>query len=1032
MAQDRQDPRERKIRRQFLDEAQAYWVTLEASVLGLAGQRVDLEKINAAMRAAHSIKGGAAMMGYQALSDFAHRLEDSFKVLKTKPLIISDALEQQLLQGVDYLQQVIETTRQEQTIDPQWLAGEAMPLFEQLHEELGDAEEESAASVLGGEDGGQELLAIVFGSEVEEVLLRLESLIPNTSDGPLRSELMTIAGELGGLGEMLQLPAFTSLCESVLEALDQAEQPILVVAQAAQAAWRQAQALVMGQRLDLISPRLDLLQPWLDLLQPRLDLSQGDLAGQPVSDFDAASGALLPEAGDPGGELAGVAAIADPLATLQDPQRWDESLQSFETVADAQDIPAEMSSPPEAWPTPAGQPSAEDEARTVRVSLQRLEQLNDLFGELTIERNALALYHDRLRSLTQLLKERVGSLAQNHQELRSDYDELALALAAQPSQTSLAPTSLAYGVGLNSLASRTTRFSRLVNGPGGRHVGASPLGSSHSHPDHQGFDRLEMDQYDNLSLQAQTVMETMVQVQEVTTDIDLSLVETDQTLRNLHKTTKRLRNQLTHLRMRPLTDVLDRFPRALRSLGLEYGKRVSLDLQGSQTLVDRNVLEALQEPLMHLLRNAFDHGLETPEVRLAQGKPEEGKISIRAFQRGNRTVIEFQDDGRGIDIEKVRTKAIAMGLDGELLASASEQELLSLIFEPGFSTSAGVTALSGRGVGMDVVRDRLKSVRGEITVATQANQGTTFTLAVPFSLAVLRVQVVESNGMLLAIPADSVAEVVLVEQVADSSSEAFGDQYFSWNGQQVRWIGLAAWQQFNCPHPPYSLEANPKINAPALLLMAGESGSVALEVERSWGEQEVAIRQVEGQMAMPAGFGHCSIMGDGRVIPLLNLAEVLQGKAPAQSPAQTMDLLDADISGMAFPGAVMPALSKPAVLVVDDSINVRRFLALTLEKAGYRVEQAKDGLQALEMLSTALPVQAIICDIEMPRLDGYGVLAKVKADPAIAHLPIAMLTSRSGEKHRKLAIDLGASAYFSKPYNEHELLEQLKSMMVAA
>lgn len=359
---------------------------------------------------------------------------------------------------------------------------------------------------------------------------------------------------------------------------------------------------------------------------------------------------------------------------------------------------------------------------------------------------------------------------------------------------------------------------------------------------------------------------------------------------------------------------------------------------------------------------------------------------------------------------------------------------------------------------MDVVRERLKPVRGEVAVATEAGRGTTFTLSMPFSLAVLRVLVVESHGMLLAIPADSVNEVALVHQIP--SLQSASSPSFDWNGHSVQRVSLGDRLTFNCPRPPYSLEANPKIDTPALLMIDLEGQKLGLEIERSWGEQEVAVRRVEGLIGMPTGFSNCTIMGDGRVIPLVNIRSLLPGsssevQAETQSMAMPISATAATTTGLAVLGAsamgsastplpeappasagadILPftPTSKPAVLVVDDSINVRRFLALTLEKAGYRVEQAKDGQQALELLAGTLSVQAIICDIEMPRLDGYGVLAKVKADPAIAHLPIAMLTSRSGEKHRKLAMDLGASAYFSKPYNEQELLTQLEAMMVAA
>lgn len=219
-----------------------------------------------------------------------------------------------------------------------------------------------------------------------------------------------------------------------------------------------------------------------------------------------------------------------------------------------------------------------------------------------------------------------------------------------------------------------------------------------------------MDRYNELSLLSQEVMETIVQVQEVTTDIQLSVDDTDQFARKLNKTSKHLQTKLTQIRMRPLSDLIDRFPRALRDMNVEYGKNVQLKIEGGNTLIERSILEALNDPLMHLLRNAFDHGIEDAATRRAAGKPEQALIEIKATHRSNRTIITMRDDGRGMDLDKIRDRAASMGLDATLLAQASDEELLSLIFEPGFSTSDQVTTLSGRGVGMDVVRSNLKQI----------------------------------------------------------------------------------------------------------------------------------------------------------------------------------------------------------------------------------------------------------------------------------------------------------------------------------
>jgi two-component system, chemotaxis family, sensor histidine kinase and response regulator PixL len=555
---------------------------------------------------------------------------------------------------------------------------------------------------------------------------------------------------------------------------------------------------------------------------------------------------------------------------------------------------------------------------------------------------------------------------------------------------------------------------------------------------HAQFDSLEMDQYTDLHLLSQQVMETIVQIQEITSDIELSLDDAEQVARSLNKTSKQFQTGLNQVRMRPLAEVVDRFPRALRELCLEHGKQAELSVIGSETLVERTVLEALADPLMHLFRNAFDHGLETPDQRRAQGKPETGLIEIKAMPQGNHILITLRDDGNGIPLDKVRAKAMQMGLDEELINHASDQELVSLIFEPGFSTSDRVTDLSGRGVGMDVVRDSLRQINGDITVDTQAGRGTTFTLSVPYTRSVVAVQLVESNGMLMALPSESITATVMLQPgIQTATGEIL------WQNQTVPLLHAAQWMQFHCQRQPHALEMTPDIDATAVLVLHLGDRPMGLVIDRAWGEQDVALRRIEGNLGLPAGFTSCAIIGDGRVVPVVDAVELIRRYALATAPQPTTPTLVAD-------APVSPALSDngidlamdlatertdaasagaPTVLIIDDSINVRRFLAMTLEKGGFRVEQAKDGQDGIEKLQQGLAVQAIICDIEMPRLDGYGFLTQIKSMPSFAHLPVAMLTSRSGEKHRQLALALGASEYFSKPYNEQDLLQSMDHMV---
>jgi two-component system, chemotaxis family, sensor histidine kinase and response regulator PixL len=999
--------KELEIRSQFLDEAQDYLDALDAAVLDIADQQIDAAKVNAALRAAHSIKGGAGMMGFHVLSDLAHRLEDSFKVLKVdRSIIPTTRLENLLLSAIAGLRQVADYDREmlgsgQTATSADQVALDIEPIFDQLHEQLGEPQEETAGSILSPEEG-QDIIPLLFETEVEGCLERLEGVLANPNQPCLAEEVKILAQELGGLGEMLQLPAFSRLCLSVEQALE-TEDP-MAIAQAALNSWRRAQAVVLIGQYDSIPDSLELGSG--RTFAPNIADQEVTLSPELEGDISFDDFAALTDNPFPG--------ITEPVAvdTTESNEDWfTTALSSDEVAVDDfgfTETPSVVEEPVAADEPKVGtgfklkdDPAPEEDLdATVRVPVRQLNVLNDLFGELTIDRNGLDLYIKRLRNLAQILRDRITNLDEVNANLRTTYDKVAISTQGSRSLLGNGSTNGSIDGSTNSQSSAIV--------PSGR----------------TGFDTLEMDQYGDLHLLSQQVMETIVQLQETAEDIDLTLDDTDQSNRNLTKTSRQLQSGLSQLRMRPLSDVLDRFPRAVREWSLQYNKRVRLNVVGGNTLVDRNVLETLNDPLMHILRNAFDHGIEDPMRRSAEGKSPEGVIEIRAEHQGNRTVIKIQDDGKGIPIDKIRDRAAQMGLDPVLLAAARDEELLSLIFEPGFTTQDQVTALSGRGVGMDVVRSNLKQIRGDVAVDTRAGLGTTFTLSVPFTLSTLRILLVECYGMLLAFPTEVVVEMFLMQ--SDRVIQTAGSEVVNWQNQMVQLVRLQKWFRFNCPRPPHGFETPPTISSPSVVIVNQNEQLFGIQIDRCWGEQEVTLRRVESNLTLPAGFSSCTILGDGRVIPLVSVGELLRwvtscersGVDPVASYRMT-----------AQQHFSLAASSVPTILVVDDSINVRRFLALTLERAGYRVEQAKDGQDALERLENGLSVQAIICDIEMPRLDGFGFLARAKNTPDLKQVPVVMLTSRSGEKHRKLAESLGASAYFSKPYNEQILLRSIEQMV---
>ncbi|MEH1923504.1 hybrid sensor histidine kinase/response regulator [Nostoc sp.] len=990
--------KELEIQMQFLEEATDYLNTLEGVLLEIdTSNRIDLDKINAALRATHSIKGGAGMMGFRSLSDLSHRLEDSFKVLKTKKnsLEIDTQLQSLLLSGVDWLRQIVELLAEGNVVEDQWLATFCYPIFDELHDRLGDPTPEDASTMLSPEDG-QDVIPLLFSTEVEECLQRLESILTDSEQPGLHEEITIMAAELGGLGEMLQLPAFSKLCESVTQHLETVSSSrIPEIAQLALQAWRRSQALVMINQLDNLPTEINLgssTQP--PLLLPAEIIPQ--LLPTDILDTEAASTAVWQAEITPEVWIKDEAIAAN--FTFVDAEFADEvngvNVTEHNTIFSREDNSADAKFGEGKGEQNGVVKERETHENSVRVPSKQLEQINDLFGELIVQRNGLNSHLERLRKLVRNLNQRVQVLDRENQDLRIAYDKISTQAAG---------------------------------------VRAQAENGHQTQDTDREFDTLEMDRYNDLNLRSQEVMETIVQVQEVTTDVQLSVDDTDNIARKLNKTSKQLQTKLNHIRMRPLSDLIERFPRALRDLNVEYGKNVQLKIEGGNTLIERSILEALNEPLMHLLRNAFDHGIEDSSTRRLLGKPEQGLIEITATHRSNRTLITIRDDGWGISLEKIRTRALAMGLDASLLANASDEELLSLIFEPGFTTSEQVTALSGRGVGMDVVRNNLKLIRGDVKVDTEPGVGTTFTLSVPFTLSVARVLLVEINKMLLAFPTDVISEISLLQD--ERVFQMAGSEVLNWQGTMLPLIRLTRYLEFNClRYDTSELETPAAINANSVLVVKGNNQPVAIQIDRCWGEQEVAIRQVEGNIPLPEGFSNCTILGDGRVVPLVNINELLYWIATNRKTPRGTQLPSARLKTpfLIFDEEKMSAASvkqKGTILIVDDSINVRRFLALTLEKGGYQVEQAKDGQDALEKLHSGLRVEAVICDIEMPRLDGYGFLGKVNSDVDTKNIPVAMLTSRSSNKHRQLAMQLGARAYFSKPYNEQELLQTLEEII---
>jgi two-component system, chemotaxis family, sensor histidine kinase and response regulator PixL len=1029
---------DQQVRLDFLSEAEEYFNSLESLLMDLDAQGAEPSLLDTAMRSAHSLKGGAAMMRYVPLSKIAHRLEDFLKILRVRKdnSLVDQEVTTLLLQGVDCMRAVRNLHQQQDSIDEGWLAQNAEPIFERLRLKLGDLKDEDEDLLLAEEEQ-IDVSSLIFQSGVEECLTSFKAQLEILEPMQLQTELAAQAEQLAEFGLMSQIEQFVQLCQSVQQQL--AITPLEGVKDLAQQAlklWERSHALVLVGRIDKLPVQLEGAAEPSSSLEEQITLDIGDffdsadlaelqnLTAQELSadgfDFLETDFTLEEFVPDPqelsaldaaAGELDGLPEVAHlPLEVILASEMATGSTVDLDQFApDATDlsdldaafaqIQPETEQPQlnQAKLTPAAisalKPQS-DQGRMVRVPAEQLQRLNDLSSRLILERNAAVLRLNQLQDFVSLTRERMQRLEQSSNQLRKLYDWASLEGMLPATQPVVASGNSVWESASNSTVE-------------------------------EKFDSLEMDRYTDLHLLSQEQMETIVQLQEVTTDMDFSVQEMGQVIRNLNYTTRELQQNVTRSQMRPFAELVGRFPRLIRDLSSQHNKPVDLVIEGKLTQLDRQAIEYLSDPLTHLLRNAFDHGLEDAATRQAAGKPAVGKIILKASQKGNQTIITITDDGGGINTQKIRDRLLKMGLSTAEVQKLSDTDTLDAIFEPGFSTADHVTELSGRGVGMDVVRSNLQQIRGDIQVSTKLGQGTTFTLAVPLSLLVMRVIIVESGGLVFAVPVHSIKEIIQYDGTTITKSNQ--QELLAWNNQAVHLIRPGQHLSFQRPSKPFEMSGTAKIQHPTVLIFEEANKLAGIYLEKYWHEQEVAIRTVNSSIPLFSGFTGSTVLGDGRVIPLIEPNAFYKGLVRQQRAAFATSTISADPINL--PSTTFPHTTTSTILVVDDSVNVRRYLAGFLERNGYRVEEAKDGQDAVDKLRGGLEAKAVICDVEMPRLDGYGVLSEIKSEAQFADLPIAMLTSRSNDKHRQLAMKLGAAAYFSKPFNEQEMLQTLASLI---
>ena len=651
---------------------------------------------------------------------------------------------------------------------------------------------------------------------------------------------------------------------------------------------------------------------------------------------------------------------------------------------------------------------------SVRVPLTKLDELVNLFGELLVNRSVLEERLQRLQRLVSDVGVSSNRLRDVGQRLESRFE--AVTLPSGPNGTA-------------------------IPGPGVQNGNVMKNVNGRSEPAHLAdFDVLELDRYNEFHQLSRGLSEGISDMTTLSNEMDALIRDCESVFGREGRLNTTFQDRLMKARLVPLSTVVARLYRTARAVALKQRKEFDLVVEGQETEVDRTVIEEIAGPLLHLIRNAVNHAIDVPEVRERQGKAPVGQIKLSAAYEGNQVVITVRDDGRGIDPERVRNAAIARGLlrPDQMLA---DNDIIELIFRPGFSTAEVLSEESGRGVGLDVVRDSVSRLRGTLEVESTPGQGTAFTMKFPTSLAIQNTMMVMVGDQQFAIP------TVMVESIG--RMDTFKHSTFA---------GRPAVLVQNDFYPITLLSqllglpvTQPDEKAP-MLLVRTDRHRVALLVDSIKGKLDVVMKGLGPHLRHVHGVAGGTVLGNGRVMLILEIAELLAGRPGASGVASNVSALASRRVGSASPAAPAPigrstaapagspvSPARPAevpvfgkhVLVVDDSPSVRRVVGNMLKQNGWEVQSARDGVEALEMISREAPA-AVLLDIEMPRMDGYELMATVRAQEQYRTLPLVVLTSRAAAKHQQRAMQLGANAYVVKPYQDEDLLNTLKSLVYGA
>jgi len=898
-----------EAKQSFLEEdAPGYLETLQQGLQQIIDGSPDYKVL---MRAAHSVKGGAAIAQMPDLSKLAHKLEDlleGFNHEKVKDLELGRNLLQQGLEELAFI--LSEALRSESDVQADSELLEMLDLFNASLQEGTSLEESKPEKTRS--PGKVGLIKTALESDLEECLTTAEKLLEeSTASSDILDGMMTLVDECMLLGEAFDLPWLVEAIAPLAEAVDK-------------------------------SPPEDNL---------------GKLASETIAQMRSQRAQFLEE-----------------ISSSKEPAK-ETAAPEIDTVDQK---PESQSEEPNAAKTPnstggghGGGPAAPSQ---LRIPLERIDEMGSIVGELITSHERLSIQQQQIKHASQNLRRIVEQVKPVHDEVRVLYDQMSTVTAADSTTDPVENT--------------------------------------------EEFDSLEMDRYTALHSSLQTFEELITQIQETRIDIDLVSGELAEELNQVRVELTKLYSDVTESRLVPFQTFAQRFLPQLNRLTQRLGKSAALEIQGENVLVDKILIEQLQTPITHLLNNALDHAIELPGERVALDKPATATIQLGAKTQGNEVVVTFTDDGRGIDLKKIYQKAINKGLcDPELsMNQLRREEILNFIFQSGFSTSAQVSDVSGRGVGLDIVRTQVQQLRGSLDVDTRPGQGTTFTIRLPLSMSFLSLLLCQVGQQMVAIPTDSIMEVIPYNDMLPMLQQHISS--VTWRDQLLPLRSLTSLLSYN-----NAIGNTASVTPRVALIVNGPDSPIAVTVDAIVDERQLIIKSFDDTVPVPPYIAGCTILGTGEAVPVV-LPRFLKPQGGKQGSQQSSKEASKTQSNR---------ITNRTILVAEDSTGARRSIERILTQAGFAVIACRDGQEALEeLLRRQGGIDLVLSDVEMPQLNGFDLLQKIRTHSFWYSLPVVMLTSRTGDRHRQKAMSLGANDYLGKPITPVELLSGIDALIPAS